>query len=36
MQEDRFVMDYKLTGPRGEAIIGYAVFDGHSGHLCKI
>eukprot|EP00392_Amoebophrya_sp_AT5.2_P012203 g12301.t1 len=34
MQEDRFVFDRILQGPQGEALVGYAVFDGHSGHLC--
>ncbi|CAD7954968.1 unnamed protein product [Amoebophrya sp. A25] len=33
-QEDRFVFDKLLSGPRGERIMGYAVFDGHSGYLC--
>lgn len=34
MQEDRFCLDRKLTGPNKEPIIAYAVFDGHSGGLC--
>lgn len=34
MQEDRFLFDQRLEGPQGEPIVGYAVFDGHSGSLC--
>ena len=34
VQEDRFLFDKEFKGPQNEPILLYAVFDGHSGHLC--
>ncbi|CAD7946529.1 unnamed protein product [Amoebophrya sp. A120] len=34
-QEDRFCYDCVMEGPQKENLVGYAVFDGHSGHLCS-
>lgn len=34
VQEDRFLVDVELQAPGGERIVGFIVFDGHSGSLC--
>ncbi|CAE8678613.1 unnamed protein product [Polarella glacialis] len=34
VQEDRFLTDVELLAPGGERVIGFIVFDGHSGSLC--
>eukprot|EP00933_Yihiella_yeosuensis_P034297 TRINITY_DN27795_c4_g1_i1.p1 TRINITY_DN27795_c4_g1~~TRINITY_DN27795_c4_g1_i1.p1 ORF type:complete len:459 (+),score=110.15 TRINITY_DN27795_c4_g1_i1:177-1553(+) len=34
VQEDRFLTDVELQAPGGQRIIGFIVFDGHSGSLC--
>jgi len=34
VQEDRYQTDIQLEGPNGQRIVGFCVFDGHSGSLC--
>jgi len=34
VQEDRFLADVELQAPGGQRVVGYVVFDGHSGSMC--
>lgn len=33
-QEDRYIVKMDISAPDGQNIAGFAVLDGHSGHLC--
>lgn len=34
VQEDRFILDLELDAAEGKKVVGFCVFDGHSGSLC--